>query len=327
MVIHYSDDFVYAKHRVTLPNRKQVWRTTWVKARLIRRKKTKYRTVAANPLSGDIHSHLNDLGETELARIGFDNGHLIALELGGPNLGFNIVPMFSYFNQVKYRALENLIFSDASVTHMKVDIIYRDKSSAIPETFLITLTNVLGKTLILPPSTMVQHAASVYAPASDNEWPKLCKTIRDHFPESKDHERPYAFMDALRPALGLSQPQKTTDFSATERRCIYYANSLYSKQQGHEAFLMSDLPLTSDPFATLVEMGGNNRPQVDHILAKSWGGPNSFANAQLISKYANNQKKNSVTAQQRDAAMAGVRRSKRLLSNEPTDAKKIKTHE
>lgn len=67
---------------------------------------------------------------------------------------------------------------------------------------------------------------------------------------------------------------------------------------------MSDLPVTEDPFQTLAIEGGDNRPEVDHIHPKSFGGSNSFANARLISKYANGRKLASITEEQLRNAMA-----------------------
>ena len=126
--------------------------------------------------------------------------------------------------------------------------------------------------------------------------------IRANLPAHKG-ATPYAFLEPLRGQLGLPPSQPTTHFSARERTIIMIANALYGRAAGEAGFLRSDQP-GSDPFHTLVRMGGNNRPQVDHIRPRTWGGSNSFANAQLVSLKENKSKLAQVTADQAAEALA-----------------------
>lgn len=283
-------------------------RLTSVEGPLARRAKKRFRPGAPHPLNGSTAQYLRDSGEDDLALIGYENGHLIALDLGGPNDNYNVAPMFSYFNQVTYRQVETDVHADDSITHLRVEVSYRDDLPAIPNRFVVyKKTATQSHFEVFRRLAMNTEVAKPYA-LPHPSWRVIKNIIAENLPNPKPDSAPYTFMDALRPELGLGQPQNTTLFTPEEKTCIYIANSLYSKRACGTAFLMSDLPVEEDSFQTLVRMGGSNRPQVDHILPRSWGGSNSFANAQLVSLRANKEKLAQVTDDQRATALAQKRK-------------------
>ncbi len=282
-------------------------RTASFEGPIVRRKTTAGRAATPDPLAGNTAQYLNDADETEMALIGYENGHLIALSLGGPDESSNVVPMSSHVNQVTYRAVETEIYDDTGITHMRVTVDYSEDVFVIPVQFNISIKRGAHAADFTHYKTidMTEQAAQPFAIILDDYWRAATQIIVANLPAEKQPGTPYAFLDALRPQLGLPEPEKTTFFSVKERMMIMYVNALYNAEYG--GILMSDLPIELDPFVTLVLRGGRNRPQVDHILPRSYGGSNAFANAQLISAAANNGKKAAVTEAQLQAALADAR--------------------
>jgi len=280
---------------------------------IIRSAMPKRRKGAPHPLMGSTATYMSASSERDLELIGFENGHLISVDLGGPDISHNIAPMFSYFNQVSYRSIEQKIYVDARLKIMVVSINYRQDLPMIPREF--TIRAFESETDVKPFWETIEMAVATpnpYAFAADEDTSRLTEIIRGHLPHAKPDAEPYGLMDKIRAELGCSAPQEATKFSAREKQCIYIANALYSERETGQAFLRSDQSAEIDPFQTLVRMGGRNRPEVDHVQPKSWNGPNTFANAQLVSKYFNARKLASLEEDDKIALTATRRHSGRL---------------
>ena len=276
----------------------------------------KRRKGAPHPLMGSTAAYMQASHERDLELIGFENGHLISVDLGGPDISHNIAPMFSYFNQVTYRAIEQKVYADARLKIMVVSVNYRKDLPMIPREFTIrAFESELDVKPFWETIEMAVATPSPYAFAADEDTAQLTAIIRRHLPPAKPQAEPYGFMDAIRIELGCSAPQEASKFSARQKQCIYIANALYSERATGKAFLRSDQGADSDPFQTLVRMGGRNRPEVDHVQPKSWNGPNTFANAQLVSKYFNGRKLAALAEDDKVALTATRRHSGRLSGN------------
>lgn len=69
---------------------------------------------------------------------GHDGGHVIGLQLGGDDKGYNVVPMLPGFNRGVWRGMEREVAALANATSglwMSVDMHYKDAVSVMPETF------------------------------------------------------------------------------------------------------------------------------------------------------------------------------------------------
>lgn len=232
---------------------------------------------------------------------GLDRGHLIALELGGPDCPENLVPMYAQFNQSgEWKALEKELAKDGA-TEVRINVYYNDDIPFLPRAFLVNWTiedatgNFERKSRIV---RMRAHAPKLYvAPANYSGFKAI---IKPHLPSSKDPYEPYAFLEKLRDQLGLKPPEENKGFSEAERVAIKVANALYDEQAGNKGFLMSDD--LSDPHQTLNEKGNDDQPQVDHIVPESVIGSNSFRNAKLLSKKLNNIKRAKLAEELMDVA-------------------------
>lgn len=276
----------------------------------------KRRKGAPDPLMGSTDTYMKASNERDLELIGFENGHLISIDLGGPDISHNIAPMFSYFNQVAYRAIEQKIYAEARLKIITVSINYRDDLRMIPREF--TLRAGESEWDIKPFFETIEMACvapSPFAFAADDDTTRLTEIIKQHLPASKPDAEPYGFMDKIRDKLGCPAPQEASKYSPRQKLCIYIANALYSERSTGQAFLRSDQGPTKDPFQTLTRMGGRNRPEVDHFVPKSWNGANTFANAQLVSKYFNARKLADLEEDAKIALTATRRRSGRLSGN------------
>lgn len=273
----------------------------------------KRRKGAPDPLMGSTSVYMAASGERDLELIGFENGHLISVDLGGPDIGHNIAPMFSHFNQVTYRAIEQKIYAEARLKLMVVSVNYREDLPMIPREFTL---RAFESELDLQPFSesieMVVATAAPFAFSADEDSAALKEIIQRHLPDPRPDAEPYGFMDKIRVQLGCPEPQEATKYSKRQRLCIYIANALYSQRETGDAFLRSDQGAGDDPFPTLVRMGGRNRPEVDHFQPRSWNGPNTFANAQLVSKYFNARKLAELADDEKVALVATRRRSGRL---------------
>ena len=287
---------------ISTKHRHEFTRISWISGPIVRRRTVNGRVATPSPLAGRTADLVQVYDPRDDARTSFENGHLIGLTLGGPDLPFNIAPMYSYFNQITYRRLEREIAEDVSLKYMGVEVFYHADLPMIPREFRIEVKSVSSTYTRQIPMLLVEFAP--YSLPDGDGWAELANIIDLAMPAVRDPVTPYAFMDALRGRLGLPQPAMTTEFSKKEKIFVRIANWLYSLRFRSSRFLMSDLPVTEDPFQTLAIEGGDNRPEVDHIHPKSFGGSNSFANARLISKYANGRKLASITEEQLRNAMA-----------------------
>lgn len=283
---------------------------------IVRSSVPKRRKGAPDPLMGSTATYMNASAEQDLALIGFENGHLISVDLGGPDISHNIAPMFSYFNQVTYRAIEQKIYADARLKTMVVSVNYRQDLPMIPRGF--TIRAFESELDIKPFWEAIEMAVATptpYAFAADEDTASLTEIIRRHLPDPKPDAERYGFMDRIRADLGCPHPEEAGKYSARQKQCIYIANALYSEREMGQGFLRSDQDADNDPFQTLVRMGGRNRPEVDHIQPRSWNGPNTFANAQLVSKYFNARKLANLAEDDKIALVATRRRSGRLSNS------------
>lgn len=273
----------------------------------------KRRKGAPDPLMGSSNGYMKASGDRDLELIGFENGHMISIDLGGPDSPYNIAPMFSYFNQVTYRAVEQKIYNEARLKIMVVSVNYRTDLPMIPSKFIVrAFESEMDIKPFWEEISMAVETARPFHFSADEETARLTEIISKNLPFPKPKVEPYGFMDALRVQLGCPPPGEGDKFSQQQKTCIYIANALYSQRDSGQAFLRSDQPVEIDPFQTLVRMGGRNRPEVDHVIPKSWGGANTFANAQLVSKYCNGRKLAEVDEDAKVVLKAARRSSGRL---------------
>lgn len=247
---------------------------------------------------------------------GLDRGHLIALELGGPDCPENLVPMYAQFNQSgDWKALEKELANDGA-TEVRINIYYNDDIPFLPKSFLVSWTiadktgNEERKSRII---RMRTHAPKPYIAPTDYSGFKAI--IKPHLPTHKDRFEPYAFLEQLRDQLGLRPPEENKGFSEAERVAVKVANALYDEQAGNKGFLMSDD--ASDPYQTLNERGNDDQPQVDHIVPESVIGSNSFRNAKLLSKKLNNIKRAKLAEEFMDAAKIAATEFKSKRERKP----------
>lgn len=285
---------------------KTAQRTIGVSGRMTKKRKNVDEGSIPEPLSGTLPSGL-----------GLDRGHVIAEELGGPNISENIVPMYSYFNRRgTWKGMERQlkgVLGERPYVGIMID--YDASRPWLPRAFRIqTGTSEVGLPFYgngneIPgpgPLEMRLHLPVPYP--GDAE---VRKRIQAVLPAKRDPFTPYAFMDAMRNAWGLRPILKTERFNDLEREYVKVANSLFDRDDAKEkGFLISDS--LADPHRILNHMGNEDFPEVDHVAPFSWGGENAFANAQLLSWKHNSAKR----------AVPSDSDKKRLLD----EAEKMKEH-
>jgi hypothetical protein len=313
MGTHVAGKFTILTDRKLHTDGSTVGRVRQITGPITRSAVPKRRKGAPDPLMGSTSTYMKASNERDLELIGFENGHLISIDLGGPDISHNIAPMFSYFNQVTYRAIEQKIYAEARLKIIVVSINYREDLPMIPREFTIrAFESEMDFKPFLETIDMAVATPSPFAFAADDDTARLKEIIKQHLPTPKPDAESYGFMDKIRVELGCSPPQEASKYSARQKLCIYIANALYCERETGKAFLRSDQGAEKDPFQTLVRMGGRNRPEVDHFQPKSWNGPNTFANAQLVSKYFNARKLAALEEDDKVALTATRRRSGRL---------------
>jgi hypothetical protein len=88
-------------------------------------------------------------------------------------------------------------------------------------------------------------------------------------------------------ALGASFPEFTRQM-ALKCAIVRNHNRLISDASGNRATTLDvGNGVVSELFGPLIEGGGNNGPQVDHIVPEALRGPNCFSNAQITSAHYN----------------------------------------
>ena len=146
----------------------------------------KRRKCAPNPLMGSTDTYMKASNERDLELIGFENGHLISIDLGGPDISHNIAPMFSYFNQVAYRAIEQKIYTEGRLKIITVSINYRDDLRMIPREF--TLRALESEVDLKPFSETIEMTLvtpSPFAFGADEDTARLTRIIKQHLPAPK----------------------------------------------------------------------------------------------------------------------------------------------
>jgi hypothetical protein len=280
----------------------------------VRRVFTTSRKSGVLPLCGSMKEYLK--GATAVEAIGLDGGHLIGLSLGGIDEEYNIVPMFGHFNESTYRNIELQIWKDPDVKRMGVVVTYDDGSDrpAIPSKFQIYVDGGSKSMLannnndkipsydVFRGKVLVEIEMKTPVPTP---YP-FDKAVRDEveaiLPAVKSEDSPYAFLDVLAFNYNTS-----TNFSEEQRQYILTANALWDERQGNGGFITRDNQ--DDPFPTLNLQGGNDRPQIDHVVPKGWGGTNAFSNAKVTSKVYNNQKRAKVPPETKAALLSASRRN------------------
>jgi hypothetical protein len=188
--------------------------------------------------------------------------------------------------------MEDHIYSTQAYKQMLVKITYRDDLPGIPLKFDVTATGgSVSKSWVF---SNVKPAAAPYQFKGHGPWVEMRGLIAAMLPIDRPPESPYAFLDEVmaKSSLRVAIVSDATDFTDNQKEMIRMANALYStrKNTAGAAFLTSDEPLELDSIQTLNQMGGLDRPQIDHVYPKSRGGNNSFGNAMVISKQRNNSK-------------------------------------
>lgn len=189
-----------------------------------------------------------------------DKGHIIARELGGPNIPENVVPMYGYFNRrgmwkAKERQLGEAI-DEAPFVAIMIDYL---AGGRLPNTFRIKTSSSRIDIPFAGSDFGNTVEMKLYAPAAYFADPVIAERIEAVLPAVKPSDKPYEFMDSQRKAWGLRDCLETEKFNADEREYIRVANSLFSrksqpaKQQG---FLFSDDP--DDPYNVLNYMGNED---------------------------------------------------------------------
>ncbi|MCU0649613.1 MAG: hypothetical protein MUF00_16590, partial [Gemmatimonadaceae bacterium] len=142
---------------------------------------------------------------------------------------------------------------------------------------------------------------------------------------------PYAYLDYINTQLngGLATVHSgSAKFTELQRNYVWALNCWNHNGKAQSGFLVSDVPATEDRYWQLSTKGCLDFPQVDHILPKSKGGNNAFANAQLTSAWYNNDKKDGIVrdAEQRRQSLE-ARLKLNLRSNAATGHRaSIKEH-
>ena len=158
-------------------------------------------------------------------------------------------------------------------------------TTALSTTDADTILGVTGKT-----TTLKDAATHLKNVEGNKAAAKVVKTTgalppatRSAYPDDPAN-RPYGYLDLLTFANKIN-PSTTfgvgRTFSGTQRKLILQANM--AKNGGT---LKSDDP--ADPHQVLSERGTADFPEIDHIIPKSLGGSNFFANARVVSWELNN---------------------------------------
>ncbi len=210
----------------------------------------------------------------------FDWGHLIALGLGGPDIGENLVPMYTYFNigpwkEAESRVREHIRTLDG-IRIMQVDVTW-DDTTGLPSKFTIKINDKVFGTLNhkAPEKVVMLHDKN--ASSALYKW---SKQILSKGNEKGGH---YLLLEFLEnddfQALGM-QPtrsesvQKYKEFSERQRINILIMNQI----RHGKGCVCSDI--TGEP---IVE----GLIHVDHIEPKAYGGSNAYGNAQVLSRLEN----------------------------------------
>lgn len=284
------------------PRHRGKYRVVSVAAPVVRRKKVRRSGAAPDALIGSMKTYL--AGAPKMLEISYDNGHLIGLSLGGPDDSHNIAPMFGWFNEVLYRKLERDIYDDSSIKAMHVRLDYDDTHKAIPANIAVyvkraTLTDPKAEQAFLMPFRALEMKVPTAEPYPFDE--DVRKAVAAILPKAKPHFEPYAFLQDL----GVcAEASNASEFTERQRHYILAANALYTEAVTGRAMLMSDDP--TDPIRTLSITGGLNRPQVDHVVPRSWGGGNDFRNAMVLSKTWNQHKSAKVDAELKSILLAAA---------------------
>lgn len=247
----------------------------------------------------------------------WDRGHVVALSLGGTNVAANVVPMGAGFNRVVWRDTERLL----SVTRRRLlrraklkvrieaqyngpdprvpsDLVYASQASRpVPDALpsgSVVVKGPQAKTSALTAAAAGAGLAdakntraawlSPGARLSPEQARDLAKYKQDEGVAYPVGGGPYSDLDFHGGFVGKGQG--TSPFNAAQRLLILNAN-----RARNSGVLKSDAP-DEDPHKILNEGEDetrlNARVEIDHVVPKSNGGGNYFANARVVSWELNN---------------------------------------
>ncbi len=240
--------------------------------------------------------------------IDMDYGHLIALELGGPNTSENIVLMNASVNRRgdwkdvergmkrKHKLIQSVkitlayAWSDARVpSTLTANVVCSGKSESKPVSNIMTASPAAVTVL-----ADVRNGLKIAQKEIDKGWTleQWAKDNGHSVPNLPNQVGPYAALDYLR-CVGINKNillddatiQNGGGFKKKQREFIMMANAI--KNGGT---LRSDM--LNDPYPGDLSLEGSDTyPEIDHIRSKTVNaGCNAYSNAQIISGKANKAK-------------------------------------
>lgn len=283
-----------------------------------------------------------------------ERGHLVPLEIGGPEDDRNQVPMWGHFNKHgAWKAFETELKAVTTRAYDGIDLTIGceysgAEDSRIPIGFEIEarwVDPIEGKSggyrrkkvwrLSHPrpqPKIQLEHRWGVaLVKEALAEMQRIGWTLEMSFPETatyqktavpgEDVPRPYAVLDfmAVSGLLDFNMRREVDNqktFSDEQREAVLQVNRIFN--HGH---LISDNPddfahrldeftayrVADHPAGTLMTEGGDQAPEVDHIIPRSMGGSNAFSNAQVVSRAYNNWKRSKIEEGERAVLLANRR--------------------
>jgi hypothetical protein len=270
---------------------------------------------------------------------GFDRGHLIAEQFGGPNVAWNIVPMHAYYNErgpwrrVEWDLLK--LMKPIGQLYVVIEIFYTGTDPRIPSKFKVSVTpsgysywfsqDVVHELSAREPIQIPDDIEVMFKWAEQRFTPEVAKKFmrKAEGTQGKMYPiagpRPYAILDYL-VANYNNWPRKLAyegdeydmtsggkrqpgyGFHENQKLLIKFYNAYKNK-----GWLVSDGRQDIDhgqyyhgPHDTKLELndkGGDDAPEVDHLVPESQGGSNCYCNARLVSKACNGGKGSRVKPQ------------------------------
>jgi 5-methylcytosine-specific restriction endonuclease McrA len=239
--------------------------------------------------------------------IDMDYGHLVALELGGPNNSENIVLLNAHVNRRgNWKALERKAGKEHSITHFTIKLEYNFTDKRVPSALVATLKGwdqnqketVANLMTAEPTIYQIDEQFKKFLASAQEEvakgWSiaKWADANKLPCPVVPATPGPYAALDYLvlvgikgtklldPPVISNGYP-----FSEAQAHWIWMANAIRNggniKSDGQNDQYQGPLSL----------MGGDTYPEIDHIVAKTQSsGSNAYSNAQVLSGRTNKAK-------------------------------------
>jgi hypothetical protein len=263
------------------------------------------------------------LATTERMDPAYDRGHLIALNLGGPNDEHNIVPISSFSNRRgDWESIERQIDGycmDNLVRYMQVRVVYPD-GKGVPTGFIVRASpqqlglpdagnapnlgeaqprydQTLGTYTWKVSNAMLPRAALTITKEVQNylllfkEYEVPFEAYLQREGKTRNGEAPYHFLSFINDTEKLhpiGTPGVPARFSGAQRLMILAYNGYLNSKVSDDLWITSDDP--QDMFRELSVCGCKDSPHVDHILPFSRAGNNSFDNARVVSEAHNSTK-------------------------------------